>query len=177
VTVARRVVIGRIIGAHGMHGCVQVRYSGDGPENLLRASVVALGDGEEDTKAVSMQVVSAEPGRPSEVRMSLAGIDGREQASQLRGRLIMVEAGQLEQLPDGEYYEYQLVGCRVEGDDGQTLGTVREVWSTGSSDVLVVEREEGGQHLIPTGGDFLREVDVDARRIVVEIIPGLLDAP
>jgi ribosomal 30S subunit maturation factor RimM len=41
--------------------------------------------------------------------------------------------------------------------------------------VLVVENEEGGQQLIPTGGDFLREVDLAGRRIVVNLIPGLLD--
>ena len=106
----------------------------------------------------------------------LAGSTGREEASNLRGRLVMIDSGQLEQLSEGEYYQYQLVGCRVEGENGTTIGTVLEVWSTGASDVLVVENEEGGQHLIPTGGDFLREVDVDRRRIVVEVIPGLLDA-
>jgi 16S rRNA processing protein RimM len=154
-----------------------VRTSGDGQENLLRASVVTLGESEEDPEAVSVEVASAEPGRRGEVRMTLAGVDGREEASDLRGRLVMVDSGRLERLPEGEYYEYQLVGCRVEGEDGQTIGTVREIWSTGASDVLVVESEEGEQRLIPTGGDFLREVDLDGRRIVIEVIPGLLDTP
>ena len=172
-----RIAIGCIVGVHGLRGCVQVRYFGDGSENLMRASVVTLGEGEEDPEAVSVEVQSATPGRSGEVRMVLAGISGREAASKLRGRLVMVDPGQLEQLSEGEYYHYQLVGCRVEGENGQTIGTVRDVWSPGASDILIVENEEGGQHLIPTGGDFLREVDVDRRRIVVEIIPGLLDAP
>jgi ribosomal 30S subunit maturation factor RimM len=63
----------------------------------------------------------------------------------------------------------------VEGEDGRTLGTVREIWPTGAADVLVVENAEGGQQLIPTGGDFLQEIDISARRIVVQVIPGLLD--
>jgi len=154
-----------------------VRIFGDGPENLLRASVVTLGESEEDPRAISVDVASAEPGRRGEVRMMLAGVDGREEASELRGRLVMVDSGQLERLPEGEYYEYQLVGCRVEGEDGQGIGTVREVWSTGAADVLVVESEEGEQRLIPTGGDFLLEVDLEGRRIVIEVVPGLLDAP
>jgi len=170
-------VIGRIVGAHGLHGCVRVRTFDDGPESLLRASVVTLGESEEDPKAVSVEVASTEPGRPGEVRMALTGVDGRDGASRLRGRLVMVDSGQLEKLPDGEYYEYQLVGCRVEGEDGQTIGAVREVWSTGASDILVVESEEGGRSLIPTAGDFLREVDLDGRRIVIEVVPGLLDTP
>jgi len=177
MTARQRVAIGRIVGTHGLRGCVRVRTFGVGPENLARASSVTLGESEEDPKAVSAEVVGAEPGRPGEVRMTFAGVDGLEAASRLRGRLVMQDSGQLEQLPEGEYYEYQLVGCRVEGEAGQTIGTVREVWSTGASDVLVVESEEGEQRLIPTGGDFLREVDLEGRRIVIEVIPGLLDAP
>jgi len=175
VSDSRRVVIGRIAGEHGLRGAVQVRFSGDGPENLLRAAKVILGSRDDDPRAISLEVESAAPGRSGEVRMTLAGIEGREAARRLRGRLVMVEAGQLEPLADGEYYEFQLVGCRVEGEHGEKLGTVREVWSTGPSDVLVVVNEEGGQHLIPTGGDFLREVDLEQQRIVVAIVPGLLD--
>jgi 16S rRNA processing protein RimM len=177
VTGRQRVAIGRIVGAHGLRGRVRVRSFDAGPENLLQASSVTLGKSEEDPKAVSAKVVGAEPGRSGEVRMALAGVDGREAASRLQGRLVMVDAGQLEQLPDGEYYEFQLVGCRVEGAEGQTIGAVREVWSTGAGGLLVVESEAGEQRLIPTGGDFLREVDLEGRRIVIEVIPGLLDAP
>ena len=177
MTGRRRVAIGRIVGAHGVRGRVRVRSFDAAPDNLLQASSVTLGESEEDPKAVSAEVVGAEPGRSGEVRMALVGVDGREAASRLQGRLVMVDAGQLEQLPDGEYYEYQLVGCRVEGAEGQTIGAVREVWSTAGSDLLVVESEEGEQRLIPTAGEFLREVDLEARRIVIEIIPGLLDAP
>lgn len=172
---SRRVVIGRIAGEHGLRGAVQVRFSGDGPENLLRASKVMIGSRVDDPQAIPMEVESATSGRSSEVRMMLAGVEGREAARQLRGRLVMVEAGQLEPLADGEFYEFQLVGCRVEGEDGEKIGTVSGVWSTGPAKLLVVVNEEGGEHLIPTGGDFLREVDLEQQRIVVEVVSGLLD--
>jgi 16S rRNA processing protein RimM len=177
VTARQRVAIGRIVGAYGLRGCVRVRTFDIAAETVARASSVTLGESEEDPEAVSAQVIGAEPGRPGEVRMTLAGVDGRAAASRLRGCLVMMDSGRLELLPEGEFYEYQLVGCRVEGEEGQTIGTVREIWSTGASDVLVVETEGGGQRLIPTGGDFLREVDLEGRRIVIEVIPGLLDAP
>lgn len=177
MTARQRVAIGRIVGTHGLRGCVRVRSFDGGPENLLRASSVTVGESEEDPKAVSAEVVGAEPGRSGEVRLTLTGVDGREAASRLRGSLVMVDSEELEPLPEGEYYEYQLVGCRVEGVEGERIGEVRGVWSTGASDVLVVESEEGEQRLIPTGGDFLREVDLEGRRIVIEVIPGLLGAP
>jgi len=141
----------------------------------MRASVVMLAENETDSEAISVQVADVAPGRSGEVRMTFHGVGALEQAQALRGHLVMVDASQLERLPEGEYYEYELVGCRVEGEDGQRIGTVREIWSTGAADVLVVVGEAGEQHLIPTGGDFLRKVDVDGRRIVIEVIPGLLD--
>jgi 16S rRNA processing protein RimM len=141
----------------------------------MRASLVTLAENETDSEAISMEVADVAPGRPGEVRMTFHGVSALEQAQALRGHLVMVDAAQLERLPEGEYYEYELVGCRVEGEDGQRIGTVREIWSTGAADVLVVVGEAGQQHLIPTGGDFLRKVDVDERRIVIEVIPGLLD--
>ena len=171
-----RVVIGRITGEHGLRGAVQVRFSGDGPENLLRAATVTIGARVDDPNAISMEVKSATPGRSSEVRMALAGVEGREAARLLRGRFVMVEAGQLDPLAEGEFYEFQLVGCRVEGEDGETIGKVREVWSTGAANLLMVVDDAGGEHLIPTGGDFLREVDLEKQRIIVEIVPGLLEA-
>ncbi len=171
----RRVVIGRITGEHGLRGTVQVRFSGDGPENLLRASKLMIGSSVDDPQAISMEVESVTPGRTGEVRMVLAGVEGREAARQLRGRFVMVDSGQLEPLADGEFYEFQLIGCRVEGEDGEKVGTVREVWSTGASKVLMVVDEEGRQQLIPTSGGFLREVDLEQQRIVIEIVSGLLD--
>jgi 16S rRNA processing protein RimM len=108
--------------------------------------------------------------------MTLAGVADRESAERLRGKLVVVEASQLEALPEGEYYSYQLVGCRVEGADGQSIGTVREVWPTGAVDVLVVEGKTGVRQLIPAAEDQLRAVDIEARRIVIEILPGLLDS-
>jgi len=175
VTSPARVVIGQIVGAHGLHGTVKVRAFGDGPDNLVRAGVVTLGGEIDDPEAVEVKVLEAESGGSKEVRMKLADIEDREAAARLRGRLVMVESGELEELAEGEYYHYQLVGCRVEGDEGQALGTVAEVWPTGAADVLVLETEDGGQQLIPTGGDFVQEIDISARRIVIRVIPGLLD--
>jgi len=164
-----------VVGTHGLRGCLKVRAFGDGPENLLRADVVTLGGQIDDPGAVAMKVLGAESGGAKEVRLILADVADRESAAKLRGRLVMVESGQLEPLAEGEYYQYQLVGCRVEAKDGRALGTVREIWPTGAADVLVVEDPEGEQRLIPTGGDFLQEIDISARRIVVQVIPGLLD--
>jgi 16S rRNA processing protein RimM len=172
---AERVALGRVVGAHGMGGQLQVRYFGAAPDNLTRLETVLLAESEDAADAERFEVTRVAPGRRDEVRMALAGVEDRESAKRLRGKLVVAEASQLEALPEGEYYSYQLVGCRVEGVDGQPIGTVREVWPTGAVDVLVVEGEKGVRQLIPAAEDQLRRVDIEARRIVIEILPGLLD--
>ncbi len=173
---AERVSLGRVVGAHGMGGQLRVRYFGAAPDNLTRLETVLLAESEDAADAERFEVTRVAPGRRDEVRMTLAGVEDRESAERLRGKLVVVEASQLEALPEGEYYSYQLVGCRVEGADGQRNGTVREIWPTGAVDVLVVEGENGARQLIPAAEDQLRSVDIVARRIVIEMLPGLLDS-
>ncbi len=169
-----RVALGRIVGAHGLRGQLRVRYFGGDPDHLTQISAVLLAETEDDPEAEPYEITEAAAGRRGQVRMTLAGVESRESAELLRGRLVVVEAAQLSELPEGEYYSYQLVGCRVESEDGRDIGTVREVWSTGAPDVLVVEDEAGVRHLIPAAESLLREIDIDRQRIVIEILPGLL---
>lgn len=170
-----RVVLGRVAGAHGVQGEVRIRFFGDGPENLLEARAVWIAERRDDPAARRFEVKGGGNARPGEVRLALRGIDDREAAQALRGSLVLVDAADLPALPDGDYYWYELVGCRVESKDGAALGTVRELLETGAHDVLVVEDEDGHTRLIPTAAGFLGEIDVANRRIVVEDLPGLLD--
>jgi len=170
-----RVALGRIVGAHGLNGQLQVRCLGGDPGNLLQAPAVWLAEREGDPEAKSYEVIRVAPGRRGEVRMMLAGVENRDAAQRLRGQLVMVEKAALAPLPAGEYYSYQLVGCRVEAEDGHEIGTVREVWATGAVDVLVVVDEQGAEQLIPAAEEQLREVDLDRQCIVIEVLPGLLD--
>ncbi|UCE86162.1 MAG: 16S rRNA processing protein RimM [Deltaproteobacteria bacterium] len=172
----RRVVLGRIVGAHGVRGAMNVRYFGDGPANLLRMPAVAVAAEASEVEAPVFEVGAARPGRPGQVRLTLVGVEDRDAAEALRGRLVLGEATYLAPLPAGEFYWHQLIGCQVEGHDGTRIGTVREVWETGASDVLVVEAEDGRRVLLPTAKPLLREIDLDASRIVIEVIPGLLDS-
>jgi 16S rRNA processing protein RimM len=120
------------------------------------------------------EVTFAGSGRPGELRLGLAGVVDRDAAAALRGALVLGDAAQLEPLPEGEHYWFELVGCRVETEPGRALGTVREIWETGAHDVLVVEDDAGHVNLIPAAEPFLRLVDPAARRIVIATVPGLL---
>ena len=169
------VVLGRVAGAHGLRGQLRVSVVGGDAANLLDIPRVKLGRTEEDPTAEAYDVVSVAHGRRNEVRMKLVGIGDRAAAEALRGLLVLGRTADLERLPPGEYYEYELVGCCVEDGAGRRIGVVREIWQTGAPDVLVVEDAAGAEHLIPAAPGILQEVDVEGRRIVIDAIPGLLE--
>jgi 16S rRNA processing protein RimM len=167
------VVLGRVVGAHGVRGEIRVRWFGDGPENLLGAKRVELADarGPLDPAPIGCEIEGGGRGRAGEVRLTVRGVEGREAAEALRGRLVLIEASALPPAPPGEVYWYQLVGCRVELPSGESVGHVRELWDAPAHDVLVVVGADGRDRLIPVA--LARELDVAARRIVIEDLPGL----
>jgi 16S rRNA processing protein RimM len=170
-----RLTLGRVVGAHGLRGELRVRLLDETDNNLRAVASVWLAREEGDPKAVEARVRAVGSGRRGEVRLSLEGVDGREAAEALRGRLVLAFVEQLAALPDGEYYQYELIGCRVEHADGRAVGVVAGIWETGAPAVLVVVDEARREHLIPAASEIVREVDLIARRIVIDAPPGLLD--
>jgi 16S rRNA processing protein RimM len=153
-----------------------VRFFGDGPQNLGLVPEVCLGGSPEDPAPRRYAVIEAIPGRRGEVRLTLEGVATREAAEALCGRLVLADPAHLEPLAEGEHYCFELVGCGVWGSRGEHLGRVVELWDTGAHDVLVIEDEDGRRFLVPMAEELVREVDVGAGRIVLHVIPGLLDA-
>lgn len=172
-----RVTLGRVVGAHALRGELRVRLFGDGPDSLLAAEQVTLALDEQDRDARRCTVLGIGSGRPGEVRLRLAEVSDRDAALALRGRLVRVDPECLAPLEPDEFYWHELLGCRVEALDGQEIGTVDELWETGAHDVLVVRTADGRRHLLPTARALMPTVDLEGRRIVVDLPPGMLDAP
>lgn len=171
------VALGEIKGSHALRGEVRVQWYGDGPENLARVPEVWLAEGEADAAPERYEVMRTGSGRAGEIRLALRGVSDRNAADALRGKTVLGDAASLLPLPEGEFYWHQLVGCQVVDQHGTPVGVVQELWETGAHDLLVVESPDGERHLLSTARELMPEVDVALGRIVVEILPGMLDAP
>jgi 16S rRNA processing protein RimM len=172
----RRVELGRIVGAHALKGEVRVRILGDGPDNLLSLPGAWLASSLEATDARYIEIDGGGSGRGGEVRLTLRGISDRDTALGLRGLLVLGLEADLAPLDEDDFYWHQLIGCEVETQEGEPVGHVKEIWATGSHDVLVVIRPGGGQVLVPTARQIMTSVDLDTKRIVIDPLPGLLEA-
>jgi 16S rRNA processing protein RimM len=168
-----RLLAGRVAGAHGLRGRLRIACEGGTAEGWLGAAHLYVGAHERE--APRYAVVAAEPGRPGELRVQLAEVRDRSAAEALRGAGVWIERTQLAALPEGEYWAFELIGCEVEDVSGRRLGRVREIGNTGAQDLLVVESAEGERRLIPAVREWWREVDLEGRRLVMELPPGLLE--
>lgn len=100
-------------------------------------------------------------------------IGDRNVADQFRGRTVLIASEEARPLAAGEYYLHDLVGLEARLPDGSLVGRVVQIYEGGASHVLGVDDGER-ERLIPFTRAIVREVDLDAGRIVIDPTPGLL---
>jgi 16S rRNA processing protein RimM len=90
--------------------------------------------------------------------------------------LVQIPLAEALPLKEGDYYEHQILGLEVWTVGGQRLGHVVEIIYTGANEVYVVRSVEGNQRdvLIPAIKEVVVQVDLDAGRITVDLIEGLV---
>ncbi len=88
------------------------------------------------------------------------------------GRYLTIPPSESPQLPDGEYFHFQLLGLRVETTEGELLGKITEILETGSNDVYVVKGETG-EVLVPALTGVITDVRVDEGVMLVSLPEGL----
>jgi 16S rRNA processing protein RimM len=160
------VAVGRITRAHGVQGEVAVLVISEVPERFRAGATLWTEDGRAFT-------VSASRSHGDRLLVRFEGVGDRDQADALRGTLLVVPESASPVLPEGTWWDHQIVGCSVETGTGRALGTVRDVIHTAANDVWSVFDDAETETLIPVIEDVIVEVDVAAKRIVVREVPGL----
>ena len=166
----RWVAVGRVARAHGVKGEVAVLPLSEVEARFREGSRLFVGEGSSRT----LTVISSRPHR-QRLLVSFEELRDRTEAEALGGAYLFVPADSSPSLPPGEYWPHQLIGCEVETAGGRALGRLREVIHTAANDVWAVDGADGSEVLIPALKDVVRTVDLDAGRIVVEAIPGLVE--
>jgi 16S rRNA processing protein RimM len=171
------VEIGEVSRPHSLHGALLVGLYGDDPENLIRSGRVLLRG---QPGSVEFKVVSASPAGAARkgrirIRLTLAGLESREQAEPWASARVHIPAAALRPLPDGEYYWRDILGSRCLTLNGEELGTIEEIWPTAGNDLLVVR---GGSRtlLVPALRRVLVRVELERGEVWIDPPEGLLEA-
>ena len=168
------ITIGVVVKPQGRKGEVLVQPLSDRPdrfESLRRVFVPVPGGA--GARAVAVTDRWPHKGR---FVLKLEGVDSIDEAEKYRGIDLRIGEDEVEALPAGSYYHYQLKGLRAEDPEGRPLGKVADVLVTGGeAPVLVVRGGPGGEVLIPMAEAFIRQVDLEQGRIVA-VNPEPVDA-
>ncbi|MDP9068908.1 MAG: ribosome maturation factor RimM [Actinomycetota bacterium] len=157
---------GEIGKPHGTAGDVYVVRISDDPNRFDPGAVLTHEDGRE-------LVVESSRVHRDRFLVRFEGVATREQAEALRGPLY-VPAEARRELEESEYWEQDLVGCTVELADGNEVGTVSDVIVRPAQDLLEVDTP-AGTRFVPFVQAIVKEVDLDARRVLVDPPAGLFD--
>ncbi|MFJ1655203.1 ribosome maturation factor RimM [Streptomyces sp. NPDC088337] len=167
-----QLVVARIGRAHGIKGEVTVEVRTDEPELRLAPGAVLA------TDPASAGPLTIETGRVHSGRLLLRfeDVSDRSAAEALRNTLLIAEIDP-EELPEGEdeYYDHQLMDLDVVLEDGTEIGRITEISHLPSQDLLIVERPDGTEVMIPFVGEIVTEIDLEEQRAVVDPPPGLID--
>jgi 16S rRNA processing protein RimM len=106
--------------------------------------------------------------------IKLHDCDDRDAAEELRGMLVQIPFEAAIPLDEGEYYHFQLEGMDVETDGGEWLGRVAEVLEAGAHDVFLV-RGPRGEILLPSIEDVILQIDLEAHKMIVHLLPGMVE--
>lgn len=172
------VVVGRIGRPHGVKGAATIEVRTDEPDKRFAVGARLLTD-----SGLDLTVASA-TWHSGRLLVTFEGYEDRTAVEQLRNALVSVDRPADERPEDPEeFYDSDLEGCEVVVDgsdsdsdsDGVGIGVVREVSHLPGQDLLVVVTPDEREVLIPFVSEFVPQIDVSAKRIVITPPEGLLE--
>jgi 16S rRNA processing protein RimM len=154
--------LGFVGAPYGVRGWVKLRSHTDPPERLLEHRNLMLG---RDSVWQNYRIEAS--GRSGgALTVKLAGVEDRDQAQALRGAQICVPRSELPPRNDRDFYRADLIGCEVVNLEGTDLGRVQNFMETPAQVLMVVRGAK--DILIPAVPQYLRRVDLQSRRVVVD---------
>jgi 16S rRNA processing protein RimM len=161
--------IGRVVKPHGVKGKMKVEYFGEDLHLFsLYREVFIEGDKSRPEPYEIMEVIP----HPPRLILRLKGIEKIEETEPLIGKEILIEKETLPELEEGEYYWMDILGMKVETQDGKRIGKVKEIFPTGANDVYIVEGKRG-EILLPAIEEVIQSIDLKRGVMKVSRIEGL----
>ena len=159
-----------IVGAHGIKGAVRVKFFTETPEYYLSVKLFFL---EKAGQLLHLKVSRILPSKKGWIIL-FEEIEDRNAAENIKGCRLLLPDEQLKPLESDEFFVHQLIGCRVEDQNGRFLGEVVDFLETGANNVYEVHNDES-EFLIPDVPHVVLELDLEKQLIVIDPLHGLIE--
>lgn len=164
------ILVGKVIRPHGIGGLVRIVSYADSETTFEKAGTVFLKM--PSGRYIEARVLDVRPHKRA-LLMSLEGVDSISSAEEIRGSDVFVNRDSLSK-DDDEAFWFELMGLSVYLDTGELIGKVSGIISSPAHDIYVV-RQGAREYLIPGVHEVVEEIDLQAGRMVIRPVEGLLE--
>jgi 16S rRNA processing protein rimM len=168
-----RLKVGKIVNTHSLKGEVKVISSTDFEEQRFeKGTELLITRGNQVVKEVTVESYRT---HRNNLLVKFVGIDSIEEAEKLKNLQIKIDSENIGELEENEYYFHEIIGCEVFDENGKSLGEISEILTPGANDVWVIKTQNGKEILIPYIEDVVKKIDVENKKIDIEVMEGLID--
>lgn len=162
--------IGQIVNTFGIKGMVKIKPFTDDIRRFDKLKKVYIKKGN-NKKEYQIEEIKY---HKDMVLIKFQGIENPEDANLLRESYVLIEREKEDPLEEGTFYIVDMIGLEVVTEENERLGTLEDIYNTGSNDIYVVKNELGKQILLPAIHEVIQKIDMENKKIVVCLIPGLI---
>lgn len=162
--------IGHISNTHGLKGEMKVRPFTENKKRYeeLKKILINIKDEYREYEVESVRY------QKDVVLLKLKGVDDIDAAEKLKNHYISIQREDAKKLQNNEYFIADLIGSEI-FESEVLIGVLDDIFTAGASDVYVIKRKGKKDLLLPALKSIIKKVDVENKRIDVEIPRGLED--
>lgn len=165
-------IVGEIINTHGIKGEVKVKQVTDFTERFAVGNTLYYATEMNEMIPLTIQLARRQQAL---YLLLFEQFDSLDDVVFLKGKTLYIKEEQLTPLATGSYYYHEIIGCTMYTTTGEKIGEVVSILSPGANDVWIVEDEKKQEHFIPYIPPVVKEVDIDEKKIVIELMEGLIE--
>jgi len=152
---------------HGLQGEIIMDVHTDFPERMKIGRKLFVGE------AHKPMILAGVRPHQAGLLVQFKGVDSSEDAGLYRNQWVFIKAGDAPPLPEGQLYQYELIGFKVVDDGDNLLGELVEILETGANDVYIVRDDSGREILLPAIPSVILDLQPALRVIRVHVLEGL----
>lgn len=157
----------KIVNTHGVMGEMKAICLADSPAFFKKIKTLYI-----NGKPFTLKGLKEHKGN---LLLRFAEVDNMDKAEALKGKDVFVKREDAPPLPKGRYYIVDLIGVEVFKDNGEKIGEISDVFSTGSNDVYEVFGADKKEYYIPVIDDVVKDINIKEKKVIITPIKGLLD--